>query len=65
MNNFFYQFELHEDALIYIRSKDDDKLNTQFTKEEFIPVWNNFTSALEKYRVFIKTRIRHFKWFSN
>ena len=44
-----------KDALIYIRSKDDDRLNTQFTKEEFIPVWNNFTSALEKYRVFIKT----------
>ena len=44
-----------KDALIYIRSKDDDRLNTQFTKEEFIPVWNNFTSALEKYRVFIET----------
>jgi len=44
-----------KDALTYIRSKDDDVLNTQFNKEEFIPLWNRFTGAIEKYKLFIET----------
>ena len=44
-----------KDALTYIRSKDDDVLNTQFSREEFIPLWDNFTNAIEKYRTFIET----------
>jgi hypothetical protein len=44
-----------KDALTYIRSKDDNFLNTQFNKEEFIPLWNRFTDAIEKYKLFIET----------
>ena len=52
-NNFSYCEP--KDALTYIRSKDDDVLNTQFSREEFIPLWDNFTNAIEKYRTFIET----------
>ena len=44
-----------KNALEYVRSKDDDVLNTQFSREEFIPLWNRFTGAIEKYKLFIET----------
>jgi hypothetical protein len=46
-----------KDALTYIRSPTPKTpyLDTQFNKEEFIPLWNRFTGAIEKYKLFIET----------
>ena len=41
------------DALKYVRACDDEVLNTQFTRDEFIVVWQQFTDGMEQYREWI------------
>lgn len=37
------------DALRYVRANDDSKLNTQFSRSEFLVLWRKFTDSLVKY----------------